>query len=278
MSKKAVLKSTKESKTHKRANIKKDEKPNYGYVALKFFLGITVLGIIGLIIALTGLFTDWSLNWILILVGAPIAFVGLYIGASYIPMHYLLLRPRYLSNMWKQIAKNEGVKGDEYLLDVGCGTGSLSINWAKILKKGRVVGMDIYSGMSGNSPDQAIRNAEIEGVSDRVEFKYGNILEIPFPDNTFEIVTAGSVLHEVHEEEDKVKALKEIIRVLKPGGKFITVELLRNAKMYAAMLFFAFVWKTKRHWVDLLENAGFKNLKAEEYKRYINYAMFIAQK
>lgn len=138
-------------------------------------------------------------------------------------MHYLLLRPRYFSNMWKQIAENESVTGDEYLLDAGCGTGSVAINWAKILDKGKVVGIDIYGGMSGNSPDQAYRNAELEGVINRIEFKNGNILEIPYPDNTFDIVTAGSVLHELRDEEEKIKALKEIKRVLKSGGKFITV-------------------------------------------------------
>ncbi|MGQ9721814.1 MAG: class I SAM-dependent methyltransferase [Candidatus Jordarchaeum sp.] len=173
--------------------------------------------------ALAGFFIDWSLSWVLMLIGIPVAFVGLYIGASYIPMHYLLLRPRYFSNMWKQIAENESVKGDEYLLDAGCGTGSVAINWAKILDKGKVVGIDIYGGMSGNSPDQAYRNAELEGVINRIEFKNGNILEIPYPDNTFDIVTAGSVLHELRDEEEKIKALKEIKRVLKSGGKFITV-------------------------------------------------------
>lgn len=141
-----------------------------------------------------------------------------------------------------------------------------------------MVGIDIYSGMSGNSPDQAYRNAELEGVINRVEFKYGNILEIPYPDNTFDMVTAGSVLHELREEEDKIKALKEIRRVLKPGGKFITVELLRDAKMFFAMLFFAFVWKPKQYWTNLLEKTGFKNLKIEEFKGYINYAVYIAQK
>jgi ubiquinone/menaquinone biosynthesis C-methylase UbiE len=180
--------------------------------------------------------------------------------------------------MWKQVAENEGVKGNEYLLDAGCGTGSVAISWAKILNKGKVVGIDIYGGMSGNSPAQAYRNAELEGVINRVEFKYGNILEIPYPDNTFDIVTAGSVLHELHEEGDKIKALKEIKRVLKPGGKFITIELLRDARMFLAMLFFALVWKPKQYWVNLLGKTGFRNLKTKENKRYINYAVYIAQK
>jgi len=281
MSGKAVLNSKKVRKHSKSVKVKNSEKPNYGYVALKPFLGMAIVGIIGLIVALVGLaglFIHWSLSWVLLLVGIPVAFVGLYIGASYIPMHYLLLKPRNYSQLWNQVAKNEGVKGNEHLLDAGCGTGSVSINWAKILNKGKVVGIDIYEGMSGNSPTQAYRNAELEGVISRVEFKHGNILEIPYPDNTFDIVTAGSVLHELHKEEDKIKALKEIKRVLKPSGKFITVELLRDARMSLAMLFFALVWKPKQYWINLLKKAGFKNLKIEEGKRYINYATYIVQK
>ncbi|MEX2751274.1 MAG: class I SAM-dependent methyltransferase [Candidatus Freyarchaeota archaeon] len=273
LDKKAVLKPKKGE-----APKKGSQKPNYGYVAFKPFLEVTIVGVMGLILALAGFLIDWPLSWVLLLIGIPVAFVGLYIGASYVPMHYLLLRPRYTSNMWKQVAEKEGVKGDEHLLDVGCGTGSTAISWAKILDKGKVVGIDIYGGMSGNSPDQAYRNAEIEGVINRIEFKYGNILEIPYPDNTFDIVTAGSVLHELHDEEDKIKALKEVRRVLKPGGKFITVELLRNTRMFFAMLFFAFVWKPKQYWANFLEKTGFKNLKIEESKQYINYAIYVAQK
>jgi ubiquinone/menaquinone biosynthesis C-methylase UbiE len=277
MSGKAVLNSKKVAKHSKSVKVKSSGKPNYGYVALKPFLGMALVGIVGLIVALAGLFINWSLRWVLLLVGIPVAFVGLYIGASYIPMHYLLLKPRYTTNIWKQVAENEGVKGDEYLLDAGCGTGSVAISWAKILGKGKVVGIDIYGGMSGNSPAQAYRNAELEGVINRVEFKNGNILEIPYPDNTFDIVTAGSVLHELDKEEDKIKALKEIKRVLKPGGKFMTIELLRNARMSLAMLFFALVWKPKQYWINLLKKTGFRKLKVEEHKRYINYALYIAQ-
>ncbi len=273
LGKKAVLKPQKGEALKKRS-----QKPNYGYVALKPFLRVTIVGVMGLLLALAGFLIDSPLSWILLLIGIPVAFVGLYFGSSYIPMHYLLLRPRYTSNMWKQVAEKEGVKYEEHLLDVGCGTGSVAISWAKILDKGKVVGIDIYGGMSGNSPDQAYKNAEIESVIDRIEFKYGNILEIPYPDNTFNTVTAGSVLHELHGDEDKIKALKEIRRVLKPGRKFITIELLRDTKMLFAMLFFAFVWKPKQYWANLLEKTGFKNVKIEEGKRYINYAIYVAQK
>ena len=70
-------------------------------------------------------------------------------------------------------------KGDEKILDVGCGTGRASINLAKQLSTGKVIGIDIFGGVSGTSPDPARRNAKIEEVADKVEFKHGNILSAP---------------------------------------------------------------------------------------------------
>ena len=278
MSQITVSNLTKKNFNHKRVNSKKIRKPNYGYTALKYFLGIVVFGIIGLIITLVGLLINWSLNWVLFIVGIPLAFIGLYIGCSYIPLYFSLLKPKSSSDLWKQILEAEGFRGNEYVLDLGCGTGRTSINVAKLLKKGKIVGIDIFTGVSGSSPDPAYRNAEIEGVLDRVEFKYGNILKIPYPDNTFDLVTAGSVLHELHDDEDKNKAIREIIRVLKPGGKFITLELLKDAKMFLVLLFFAFVWKSKKFWVDLLNKSDFQNLKTMDYSEFLNYSVFIAKK
>ena len=259
-------------------DISKDVNPHYGYIALNYFLMVAILGIIGLIIALVGLNIDGYLGWILFLVGVPVAFVGLYIGTSYIPLYYFLLRSDITDNLWKHILDTEGFRGDEFVLDVGCGMGGTSIKLIKHLKKGKLVGIDIFSGVSGRSPDPAYRNAKIEGVIDRVEFKYGNVLEISYPDNTFNLVTASSVLHELHNNDDKIKALKEIYRVLKPGGRLITIELLRDVKMFLWLLFFAFVFKPKKFWVDLINKSEFLNLKVSEYSRFLSYSVFIAQK
>jgi ubiquinone/menaquinone biosynthesis C-methylase UbiE len=77
---------------------------------------------------------------------------------------------------------------------------------AKNLKTGRVVGIDIWDKkeIPGNSPERAYENAEIEGVKDKVEFRYGNVLEIPFPGQTFDLVTCGSVLNNLSGEKEKL--------------------------------------------------------------------------
>jgi ubiquinone/menaquinone biosynthesis C-methylase UbiE len=132
--------------------------------------------------------------------------------------------------------------------------------------------------MSGHSPIQPTRNAQLEGVAERVTFRQGNLLKIPFPDNSFDVVTAGSVLHEVHGDELRLQALKEIMRVLKPDGKFISVEMLQDNKMKRSLLLFYRVWEPKKYWKLLHEQAGFQNQRVEEYAGFLNVGTFICQK
>jgi len=163
-------------------------------------------------------------------------------------------------------------------LDVGCGTGKVSISIARQLPMAYVTGIDYFHGVSGTSPVQPTLNAELENVSDRISFIPGNLLNIPFPDNTFDVVTAGSVLHEVHGDEQRLQAVREIKRVLKPGGIFVNVEMLRNSRMKVAFLLFSAVWSPKTYWTNLLKQAGFQNLKVKEYNKFITLGVFFCEK
>jgi len=171
------------------------------------------------------------------------------------------------------------LRGDEKVLDVGCGLGRMTIAVAKQLPKGRVIGIDVWDKMEipGNSPENAYANAKIEGVQDKVEFKTGNVLNLQFPDNHFDLVTSSSVINNLHSKADKMKSLKEIYRVLKTGGKFLMIEPLRNLRNF----FFGWtplgVWMLlpKGAWVKLLKNAGFINL---EYIYQDGSGIFVIEK
>jgi ubiquinone/menaquinone biosynthesis C-methylase UbiE len=249
-------------------------------VAWKYFAYMAVVGSLGLALVLaTFLFPLTPLvKWILWLVGVPVAFVGLYIGAAYIFLYEKAFKTKHRGDNWSRIADFSGLKGNENVLDVGCGTGRVSISLAKRLPKGKVTGIDIFEGVSGKSPDTATKNAQAEGVADKVDFKYGNALKLPFEDKTFDLVTMGSVLHELHSDKDKDEALREVYRVLKPGGRFATVEILRNKKLALCVLVFALVWKPKEYWERLIEKNGFRELAARSFRSLINMGLFIGQK
>ncbi len=269
--------SSKEEFVKKCIDGKDENKPNYGLVAVKYSLYMVIMGIIGIVIALIGSQVFFPLNIILLFVGIPLAFICLYTGLSYIPFYYFMLKPGEKIDYWHGVFE-KNIIGNEYVLDVGCGTGRVAIKVAKLLNTGKVVGIDLFKGSSGSSPDPAYRNAKIEGVFDKTEFKHGNLLKLEFSDYTFDIVTSSSVLHDVHGDTNKEMAMKEIFRVLKPGGKFIAFEMFRDARMHLTFLLFSFVFKPKHYWTELLNKFNFKNIKVEDYSEYLNYGLFIAEK
>jgi len=261
----------------KKIDGKDENKPNYGLVAVKYSIYMVIIGIIGIVIALIGSQVYFPFNIILFFVGIPLAFICLYTGLSYIPFYYFMLKPEEKNDFWYEVFE-KNIQGNEHVLDVGCGKGRVAIKVAKLLNTGKVVGIDLFKGSSGYSPDPAYRNAKIEKVFDKTEFKHGNLLKLEFPDNEFDIVTSGSVLHDVHGDKNKEMAMKEIFRVLKPGGKFIAFEMFRDVRMYLVFLFFSFVFKPKHYWTELLNKFNFKNIKVEYYSEYLNYGLFIAEK
>jgi ubiquinone/menaquinone biosynthesis C-methylase UbiE len=262
----------------KRSQDTQGEKSNYGYTALKYFAYIGIIGFIGLCVAIVGTFLNPPVGALLTIVGVPVAFVGLWIAISYVPLYNLLFTRKSQEKIWRRITEFSDLKGNEKILDVGCGMGRASINLAKQLATGRVVGIDIFRGVSGTSPEPARRNAKIEGVADKVEFRHGNILNAPFGDNTFDIVNASSVLHEIHGHENQQKAMREIYRVLKPGGKFVALEILRTPKLFLLMLFFGFVWSPKERWMNLISQTELENLKVAVVKGLLDVGIFVAEK
>lgn len=111
--------------------------------------------------------------------------------------------------------------GPERVLDVGCGHGLLLIAAAKKLTTGHAMGIDIWSqeDQADNNPESVKRNARIEGVADRVEIRDGDASKLEFPDESFEVVVSSLALHNIREKVERDQAIREIVRVLKPGGQ-----------------------------------------------------------
>ena len=115
-------------------------------------------------------------------------------------------------------------------LDVGCGSGALTIACAKRNPKATMVGCDIWSGSykSEFSKELCENNAKLEGV-ENVRFENGNAVKLPFEDESFDAVTSNYVYHNIT-GKNKQKLLLETFRVLKKGGVFVIHDLMSKSR------------------------------------------------
>jgi len=119
-------------------------------------------------------------------------------------------------------------RGDERVLDVGCGPGLLTVGAAHRVPNGSVVGVDVWNprAVSGNRAESVLENATIEGVSNRVDVKEGDARKLPFPDGSFDVVVSNFVVHELQARADREQMMREVARVLKPGGHVMLVDFI----------------------------------------------------
>jgi SAM-dependent methyltransferase len=119
-------------------------------------------------------------------------------------------------------------RGDEIVLDVGCGKGLLLVAAARRLTTGKAIGVDVWlsHAMTGNRLEAILQNAAIEGVGDRVEVKRGDARELPFAAGTFDVVVSNFVLHEMNTAADRERMLRDMVRVLKAGGRIALIDFI----------------------------------------------------
>lgn len=142
---------------------------------------------------------------------------------------YTTRRGKFLE--WARILDRLRLRGDERVLDMGCGRGAVLTAVARRLTTGRMTGIDVWRthDQSGNARDVTERNAELEGVSDRVEIQTGDIRALPFPDATFDLVVSSLAIHNLPLDAERRRAIAEAFRVLKPGGRMVVVDIRATA-------------------------------------------------
>jgi len=128
-------------------------------------------------------------------------------------------------------------RGDESVLDVGCGRGLLVIGAAQRLTTGKATGVDTWQSdvLSGNGRQAALRNAKTEGVADRVKIESADTRKLPFGASSFDVVVSSLAIHNIHAVQERAKALREIARVLKPGGRLAIFDIYHTGE-YAKTL------------------------------------------
>jgi ubiquinone/menaquinone biosynthesis C-methylase UbiE len=147
------------------------------------------------------------------------------------------------------------IKPGESVLEVGCGTGTLTLAAKKKAGlSGKVCGIDIIPGMIERCRQKASQ-ANLD-----VDFGPGSIEEVPFPDNTFDAVMCSFMIFHMSDEVRR-KGISEILRVLKPGGRFLVIDLaLPEAQVSKsiAKLFLGFLLDHDlKELVPLMAEAGF---------------------
>ena len=232
------------------------EKPSYGIPAGEIFLSISI----GAFLAVVGLaLTSLSL---LFLVFVPFGFLLVFHGLTIFKDTTFRARIKLREDFMRILQPKDG----DRILDVGTGRGLLAIGFAKAISHGEIVGIDVWSSfaLTGNKPENAWKNAEIEGVKDKVKFETASATNIPYPDEYFNIVVASFVIHVIKGKQAREKALKEMVRVLKKGGKFAIAEPLSK-----------WIFYSKKELEEKLSKLGLKNINFHKLRRpsYIVYGI-----
>lgn len=162
----------------------------------------------------------------------------------------------------KHITLPEGGVG----LDIGCGSGALTIACAKRNPQGKMIGIDRWGKEYASfSLPLCEKNAAAEGVKN-ASFRRGNAVKLDFPDESFDAVTSNYVYHNIA-GKDKQALLLETLRVLKKGGTFAIHDLM-SPRRYGDMQ--AFVQKLRDmgyERVELIDTTGGSLMTPKEAKR-----------
>ncbi|TYB56393.1 class I SAM-dependent methyltransferase [Nonomuraea sp. PA05] len=159
--------------------------------------------------------------------GLAFLFGALYTLASAASYLYTTRRGKFA--VWAE--ELQRLRGDERLLDLGCGRGAVLLLAAERLEKGRATGVDLWrvKDQSGNAEAVTRANAEAEGVAERVELVTGDMRDLPFGDDAFDAVVSSLAVHNIQAAEGREQAVREAYRVLRPGGLMLIADFRHTA-------------------------------------------------
>jgi len=163
------------------------------------------------------------------------------------------------SHLWRTVENSAAyltphLEAGMSLLDVGCGPGNLTVDLARLVAPGRVVGIDNVDSIV----QRAVRDAPED--SDNVEFIVDDVYDMGFADDTFDVIHAHQVLQHV---DDPVAALREMRRIGRPGG----LVAVRDAD-YSAMEWHPADERLDR-WLDMYQNIARGNGGEPDAGRYL---------
>jgi SAM-dependent methyltransferase len=207
------------------------ERPNYGnWIRLRVVIAFLV---VGLTLAGASLLpTSPFLRIMLIILAVFQLGMGLYL--LYVYAQFASWGGGFQEKLWELLLDHLASAGQGWALDIGTGNGALAIRLAKRCPALHVVAVDYWG--RGWEYTRAVceRNARLEGVDKRVVFHKASAASLPFKDGAFDHVVSHFVFHEVTDLPDKREAIREALRVLRPGGTFAFQDMFLDEAMYGA--------------------------------------------
>ncbi|WAJ46052.1 class I SAM-dependent methyltransferase [Mycobacterium sp. Aquia_216] len=172
--------------------------------------------------------------------GAASAVQVLATTASYI---YATRRGKFVA--WERILDELGLRGDETVLDLGCGRGAVLLAAAKRVPRGRAIGVDLWrADQTDNSQQATLSNADLESVAELIEVHTADMTALPLADESVDAIVSSLAIHNIGTHEGRRKALDEAVRVLRPGARLAIADL----------------WETNRHAAHLRQ-LGWHNVR-----------------
>lgn len=166
-----------------------------------------------------------------------VALVILLCWITWIRRQYSFSGGGMMEQVHRVVLSHLDYQGEGTLLEVGCGSGALSIRAALTWPETMVVGVDSWGAIYHYSKELCEKNAASEGVADRCMFRFGDANKLEFMDECFDAVISNYVYHNIM-GADMQKLLLESLRVLKKGGVFAINDDMKPM-MYGDMEAFA---------------------------------------
>lgn len=204
----------------------------------------------------------WPLAFLVLLLGAAF-FVGNSIMRSFRSRDHIVLP---MVNLLRS--------DHDVVLDAGCGAGRTTIALSRVLRNGRVVAVDRFDAdyIDNGGHDLLEHNLQVAGLTERVTIETADLAALSFDNESFDSAVSTNVYD--HLGKHKQQALREVFRVLKPGGRFLMAVWVPGWAMFAVVNALSFFLTSKKGWRTMVCHVGFEIVDEGTF----NYAWFIVLK
>jgi len=193
------------------------------------------------------------------------------VSLNYLSDYYDTITPAEKSKFRRKQISLINLREGEKVLDVGCGTGALSI-LAKLSvgEAGEVEGIDIAPKMITKAQKKA-RESNL-----KISFRAASIDELPYPDGYFDVVVSSMMFHHLPVDTKK-KGLKEIYRVLKKEGRFFLSDFCSPHSLTIPLMYLMFIWISSTRYQlfgklpTLIKESGFGGVKLLKKGFFLEY-------